>query len=71
MLLTGELQDEHGSTTERSAPETLECLVGLLERERLHLRPHRDLGREREKLLAVRTGQVRDGANVRSPQRSS
>ena len=68
---SGHGRDQHGSPAERAAPEPVERLVRLLERERLDLGAHRERRREREELLAVGAGEVRDGADVRSPHRSS
>ena len=41
-----------------AAPQALERLVGLLEREQLHLGAHRDLRRQRQELLPVAPGEV-------------
>src|ERR1700752_5144989 len=54
---------ENRGATERTAAETVECLVRLLERERLDLRVPRDGRREREELVPVRAREVRDGAD--------
>src|SRR5947207_2060005 len=51
---------EHSGAANLATTQALEPLVRLLERKCLHARPHRDLRRQREELLAVTPGQVRN-----------
>src|SRR5438309_2075635 len=54
------LQSKDGGTAYVAAAEPVERVVRILEREHLDLRPHRHLRRERQELLAVAAGEVRN-----------
>ena len=60
--LSPALRDEHERAAGLTRAELRERLVRALERERLDLRPDGHPSREREELLAVAAGQVRDRA---------
>ena len=55
--------DEHGGAADRAGAQLRKRLVCLLEREFLHLGADRHARSEREELLAVAAGQVRDRAH--------